>query len=81
MDEEKIITRTKVFLEQLRDPIRLSFCLPADAVLIKDAADAIEELDAKNNYLMSIIDKLDKKVNEYERVLKDITTIVNSVVE
>jgi hypothetical protein len=34
----------EILLEQLRDPIRLSFCTKADAVLIKTAADAIEEL-------------------------------------
>lgn len=34
----------EILLNQLRDPIRLSFCTESDAVLIKEAADAIEEL-------------------------------------
>lgn len=34
----------EILLNQLRDPIRLSFCRESDAVLIKEAADAIEEL-------------------------------------
>lgn len=34
----------EILLNQLRDPIRLSFCTESDAVLIKEAADSIEEL-------------------------------------
>lgn len=34
----------EILLNQLRDPIRLGFCSESDAVLIKEAADAIEEL-------------------------------------
>lgn len=34
----------EILLNQLRDPIRLGFCTESDAVLIKEAADAIEEL-------------------------------------
>lgn len=34
----------EILLDQLRDPIRLGFCTKSDAVLIKEAADAIEEL-------------------------------------
>ena len=37
----------EILLDQLRDPIRLSFCTESDAVLIKEAADAIEELSGK----------------------------------
>ena len=34
----------EILLDQLRDPIRLGFCTKSDAVLITEAANAIEEL-------------------------------------
>lgn len=40
----------EILLNQLRDPIRLSFCTESDAVLIKEAADAIEELVRKEKF-------------------------------
>lgn len=64
----------EILLNQLRDPIRLSFCTESDAVLIKEAADAIEELQNKLNLWRQ--DKIRRWIPVSERLPEQNTRVI-----